>query len=427
MRFPGDVFVKRLFHGMGPPLLSSFKDLAGVMGKAAGIGIIVATVMAVAGWSAAASPETVGQMQAALDKGDAQHAADLADTALAAQGVSAAERARLLLYRGLARELLGAPDQAMGDLTKALDTHALSADERVQALLQRGFLRDGLGRLDEAAADYTAVIALKGEGLATALNNRANIYRRQNRLEQAQRDYRAALSAGGAKPQYAWYGLGQIAEARGDVTGARGFYARAVAADPGYALASQRLTALGGPPDAAADPPGGIVLQPLPPASAAVTTPTNGDGPITLHPPGHAVPDDNAPITLHPPGRVVLHPPSQPSRPSSQSHSRTAAVGPADLRPALDQTGHPAISARTGAEVQLGAWRSEAEARAGWEKAKAKAGGVLDGLALHIAIVDLPGKGRYYRLRTAPPVPANRTAFCADLTAKGVDCLPARD
>src|SRR5271156_1616463 len=33
MFFPGDGFVKRLFHGMGPPLLSSFRVLAGLGGR----------------------------------------------------------------------------------------------------------------------------------------------------------------------------------------------------------------------------------------------------------------------------------------------------------------------------------------------------------------------------------------------------------
>src|ERR1700743_1473093 len=33
MIFPGDVFVRPLFHGMGPPLLSSFKDLADLDGQ----------------------------------------------------------------------------------------------------------------------------------------------------------------------------------------------------------------------------------------------------------------------------------------------------------------------------------------------------------------------------------------------------------
>src|SRR5277367_6986167 len=33
MFFSGDGFVKRLFHGMGPPLLSSFRDLAGLDGQ----------------------------------------------------------------------------------------------------------------------------------------------------------------------------------------------------------------------------------------------------------------------------------------------------------------------------------------------------------------------------------------------------------
>ena len=152
-----------------------------MMGKFGWIGIFVAMVAAGTAWSAPATEALIAETQAALDKGDAQHAANLADAALKDTGVSSTDRGRLLLYRGLAAELLGSHDPAMRDFTAALNTHALPAEEKAQALLQRGFLRDGLGHLDEAAKDYTAVIALKGDSLATALNNRANIYRRQNR------------------------------------------------------------------------------------------------------------------------------------------------------------------------------------------------------------------------------------------------------
>ena len=249
---------------MGPPLLSSFKDLAGAMGKIAWIGIMFAAVMMVGAAKSAPTTEAlIAETQAALDAGDALHAANLADTGLNDEAVPAGERGRLFLYRGPAEELLDFHDQATRDFTNALNTGALAAEERAQALLQRGFLRDGLGRLDEAAKDYTAVIALKGDGLATALNNRANIYRRQNRFVEARRDYQAALSAGNGKPEYAWYGLGQIAEAQADTVAARGFYAKAVAADSGYALASERLEALGGPPEnAIAGPQDPIVLHP---------------------------------------------------------------------------------------------------------------------------------------------------------------------
>ena len=146
--------------------------------------------------------------------------------------------------------MLGVPDAATRDFTAALSSRALPPEERAQALLQRGFLRDGEGKLNEAASDYGAVIAQGGDGVATALNNRANIYRRQSKFAEAKHDYQAALAAGG-KAQYVWYGLGQIAEAEGDVLGARGFYAKAMTADPAYALASQRLAALGGRPEGA--------------------------------------------------------------------------------------------------------------------------------------------------------------------------------
>ncbi len=383
--------------------------------RAAGlIGMLVfVSVMGLA-HAAPATHAVIAEIQAALDQGDAQHAANLADAALK-EDTGAAERGRLLLYRGLAQELLGRHDEAMTDFSRALATRALPPDEREQALLQRGFLCDGLGRLDEAVADYTAVLALKGENAPTALNNRANIYRRQNRLADARRDYRAALAMMGGRPQYSWYGLGQIAEAQNDVIAARGFYARAVALDSGYALASERLTALGGPPEGAIADAGVIVLHPpaanrvAQAARPSATEATKADdGTIILRAPSMAAPKAQG-------ESVVLRPPrprASPARPANPI-----------LRPALD-----APQGRAGgAQVQLGAWRSEAEAREGWAKARGHAAGALEGLAPDIVAADLPGKGRYYRLRVTPLVGQDRGRFCATLTVQGVACLPVRD
>ena len=394
-----------------------------MMVKGFWIGVIAAMVMAGTAWSAPETAALITETQAALDKGDAQHAANLADEGLKQEGLSAAERGRLFFYRGLAAELLGFHDAAAVDFTTALNTHALAAEEQAEALLQRGFLRDGLGRLDEAAKDYTGVIALKGDSLPTALNNRANIYRRQNKFALAARDYQAALSAGGGKPQYSWYGLGQIAEAKADTLAAQGFYAEAVAADPDYVLATERLDALGGPPDGAiADPQNPIVLhppQPAPPAGSATQATTEADGPIVLRAPAVA------PADLHPPRREAQNQNGQAS--DASLVLRAAKVV---LRPALDQPGRSARAhgvAEGMADVQLGAWRSEGEANAGWDKAKLRAGGALDGLSPHIVTADLLGKGRYYRLRVSVTGAQSRSSFCADLSAKGVACLPARD
>jgi len=77
--------------------------------------------------------------------------------------------------------------------------------------------------------------------------------------------------------------------------------------------------------------------------------------------------------------------------------------------------------------VQLGAWRSAAEADAGWSKAKRQAGGMLDGLQPQVLSVELPGKGRYFRLRVAPAADQSAADVCTGLATKGIACLPVRD
>lgn len=361
-----------------------------------------------------AAPALLSEVQAALDSGDAAQAQRLADTALR-ENPDAGMRARLLLARGLARELLGDHDKALADFTAAIDSLALPPDDRAQALLQRGFLRDGLGQLDAAARDYSLVIALRTDLAASALNNRANIYRRQGRLGEAWRDYLAALQVGGSRAQYPYYGLGQIAEAQHDTDAARGYYAKAVAADPGYRLAADRLAQLGGPPDATLSQPDVIHLRP-PPAKAQAA------GDFTPVPP---VPDRivlkpprarSAGFTPAPPEHIVLNPP--PPRTTSRPAPAQPPAKPG-LRPALD-----AAAPAAHREVQLGAWRSRAEAEAGWQAALAQAPAALAGLSHRIVQADLSGRGTYYRLRAAAPDPAG---LCGRLTAMGLACLPARD
>lgn len=360
------------------------------MAKSACLGLIFLAMAATVARSAPATDAQLSGAQAALDSGDATLAKHLVDTALAEGPVTPLQRARLLHNRGVAQELLGSHQSALADFTAALQLQVLPAEERAQALLQRGYLLDSLGRLADAVRDYSAAAALKTTSAATALNNRANIHRRQNRLTEARRDYLVSLGMGNARPQFAYYGLGQIAEAQHDKESARGFYARAVGADPAYRLAAERLAELGGPPETAIADPGVVKLRP--PSQAP---------PVVLKPPSDRV-------VLRPPGRKP--PPSRapPFRPSS---------GPG-LRPALD------APAGAGPQVQLGAWRSEAEARAGWERAVRASGRALDGLAPRIVTADLPGKGRYYRLRAATPDPSG---LCASLRAAGQDCMRARD
>jgi len=332
----------------------------------------------------------------ALAKGEGAVAFQLADTALARTDLNEADRARLIEERGLARDLQGDKDAALADLTTALGAKSLTAEDLSRFYLERGLILDGMNRLDDAAGDYSAALSLVPES-APALNNRANIFRRQNRFEEARRDYLASLAADNPAPEYPYYGLGQVAESEGKADEAKAFYARAVAANPGYALAVTRLAALGG----------------APPAQQA----------ITLRPPVEAG-GETATLVLHPPKRL----PAVPSKAATAAQAPPG-IKPADysgrenrpgLRPALDNS---AGGKRT-QQVQLGAWRTEAEAAEAWMGDVKKAGSALAPLAPRIVAADLPGKGRYYRLRVET---ADAAQLCNALAAKGLDCILARD
>ena len=95
------------------------------------------------------------------------------------------------------------------------------------------------------------------------------------------------------------------------------------------------------------------------------------------------------------------------------------------LRPAI----LPPLPAATekGTEVQLGAYRDETVAAQEWNRMSAKAPGLFSGLMPEIVAVDLPGRGRFYRLRAGVAGADSRQALCATLTARGLACIAVRD
>jgi tetratricopeptide (TPR) repeat protein len=345
------------------------------------------------------------EIAAALSSNQAHKAELLATAALAASDLSGLQRSRVLLNRGLALELQGAHAGAILDLTQAMEGGVLPLTEQAFAFFERGMALDGLGRLGDALTDYEASIKLNPAS-APALNNRGNVLRRLGRNNEAKRDYLASVAAGNAQPEYPYYGLGQIAEAQNDPGGAQGFYRKALAANPGYKLAADRLEALGAPRAEAMDDGGIIRLRPpkaMETAMAPATPPVPQSAPARLP----AVPplSDTAPLRLRSPEELV----------------RAARVS-VPLRPAIMDR---ADGMSGGALAQLGAWRQEAEANQAWDRAVRHAHVELAGLSPDIVPVDLPGRGRYYRLRVRPD--AGAAKFCASLAAKGLDCLPVRD
>lgn len=285
-------------------------------------------------------------------------------------------------------------------LTGAVAFAAQPPHAAASALFNSGILHERLGQNREAVADFTHALAMRGlsrsdrvraifdrgvaydalgdvksalkdyseaihldSRFAPAHNNRANVYRRIGLFREAKRDYLAALSCRDVSPEYPYYGLGQIAEKEGKTDTAREFYQKALKANPGYLLASRSLWALK---------------------------------------------DQAPPRASRPVARDEVHP-------------HPAAAPMPRLR--------DAILGRSTApmQIQLGAFRDQAQAMAAWSRITAADSAALENQSPQVTSVDLPGKGRFWRLRTAVGDVKEARRICAELSVHNIACLPVRD
>lgn len=319
------------------------------------------------------APALVAQGSDAMKSGDAADAEKLYTQALAMNTLAPADTANAYLDRGLARETLGKHEDALADFTAASSANALPPEGTARAQYDRGVALDALGRTPEAIDAFGQALALQ-PGFAEAYTNRGNARLRLGNLAAAQSDYQAALAAGISSPAYVWYGLGQIAQAQGDFAGARDCYKKALGADPSYSLATQKL----------AD------LERM-----------------------------NLPRRLAPP--PIAQKRAVSAKPDLLTDASFATGGDAlPLRPAID--GKPAPEAAN-AQIQLGAFRDKAVAGRTWNHLMETTGGLLDGLSPDIVAVDLPKRGRFYRLRAGVGDSDAAASLCGELKAKGVDCF----
>jgi len=311
------------------------------------------------------TPGLMAEADDAMKSGNAADAEKLYTDAIDSKTLSAADNASAYLGRGLAREKLGHEDDALADFTLAVASNALSPDDAARAQYDRGVALDALGRSAEAADAFTGALKLKPD-FAQAYTNRGNARLRLGDLMGAKSDYEAALAAGIASPAYVWYGLGQIAQAQGDFAGARDCYKKALGADPGYSLAAARLADL---------------------------------------------------EKMNLPERLV--PPPLPLAPATQASFTRAIDTPA---PAAE----PKRADAGNALIQLGAFRDKAVAAEIWERLVRKTGGLLDGLTPSISSVDLPDRGRFWRLRAGVSDRDAAASLCDQLKSKGVDCFEVK-
>jgi tetratricopeptide (TPR) repeat protein len=345
---------------------------------------------------------------AALRAGQAQDAEAMATQMLAANDPAPLNNAYLHMNRGLAREQLRKRADAVKDFSAAINSQALPRGDQARALFDRGVVLDELGRTEDAIADYARAIDLVPR-YATALNNRANAYRRTGRFALARTDYQAALAAGDDEPEYPLYGLGRIAEAQGDPVMAKAFYQRSLAANGQFTLAVQRMASLGTVGNTyALREPGTVDATP-----AVVHREAKRAEPAPLA----------ASATVEGASDDLVLRPAILDAGKKKTPTREASMHVASFVPPEPSAG---AAGNNGDLVQLGAWRNQGDAAIGWDKAAAQAGALLNGATPRIVEADVPGKGHFWRLRTQAPAGINATDFCTQLRTKGLSCIAAR-
>lgn len=151
-----------------------------------------------------------------------------------------------------------------------------------------------------------------------------------------------------------------------------------------------------------------------PPKPAAATPPKAA--PATLVP--------TKPIVLTPPPAAAMTAPPKPA-PAKPAPTQTAAVSPAPAVTPPPAVATPAPASGSGF-LQIGSYKSEAEANAAWATYKAKHASAVAGLSTNVQTADLGAKGTWYRLRIVAGSKAEAAALCTKLKAEGGDCIVAK-
>lgn len=170
-------------------------------------------------------------------------------------------------------------------------------------------------------------------------------------------------------------------------------------------------------PAPSSDEPGTATPQPARAATKPVPTTTPATHPMASATPVPPVATKPAPAT------------SAPAPLTKPAPVHAAEVAP--IRPSVTSAPESAAPAATPTAagsgiLQIGSYKSEADAGAAWIAYKAKHSTLLAGMTVDVKQVDLGAKGTWYRLRIVAADKSAAIALCDKLKAEGAACIPAR-
>jgi cell division protein FtsN len=166
----------------------------------------------------------------------------------------------------------------------------------------------------------------------------------------------------------------------------------------------------------------GTVQDNAPPASAGPPLRAAETGQ-----PAHA---ETKPSKPAPSEAAAAAPPKRTQTVASTAAASTAPAPPPEARTAQDVTiadAAPAAPAAGAYLLQIGSYKSAAEADASWHAFSAKHAALVGGYSSNVKMADLGDKGVWYRLRIGPfSDKASANALCEKIEADGGNCFLAR-
>lgn len=339
----------------------------------------------------------------AIDESRFEDAIAAFSRALDSEELSAEGRALAHHHRGIAEQRLGQQENAIADYGLAINSGLLIKPVMARAHYNRAIAYADTGAPSEAETDYDTCLKLTPD-FAAAYHNRANLRRHRGAYTEAISDYNQALSRLSSKDQkLSLFGRALSREMIGDKDGAKTDIQMALAIDPSFKAAQEKLVALSVPsePVMAVVAPKVLVSAPPPKKSDVIRVASAGGWETT------AVRFENGtPIKLPPP---VASEPIQ-----------TASLALRTTSTAMTQADE------SGVRIQLGAFRSEAIALQAWQDLVAKVPTLLGESKPYIERADLADKGIYYRLQTGSfPSVTEAKSQCRALGQQSLACIVA--
>jgi Tfp pilus assembly protein PilF len=368
------------------------------------------------------------QAYEALAAGDQKTAIDAYSQAIESQDLPTEVLANALLNRGLAHQQLAEHQNAIDDYTAALRLDAMSAEMRATALYNRGLSQQKLPNLSAAVEDYTSALFLD-PSFAHAYYGRGNALRESGQFLFALSDYEKATRYHYPNAAQVHYAEALTYESLKRPNEARKSLERAVAANPRFKQASDRLASLQGSvmakPSVVAAVGGGqlTVRKPnLPKAvepSAALLNERESDPIMTS---AVSMPE---PVSK----KIVDRVPVEEEKIVAVEVVEDDAPAPDAAEPAVEEEAEvepAAAPAMEGWSVQVASATSEDGAWSTWKKMKAKHRSLSDKKPI-VVKADLGIKGIVYRVRLPGFGDQNAAKkSCTKLKSSGVSCYVSK-